>query len=53
MKFYNREKEKEKLMQIKENSLQNAQLTFMIGRRRIGKTRLIHAAFSTEKYLYF
>lgn len=53
MKFYNREKEKEKLMQIKENSLRNAQLTFMIGRRRIGKTRLIHDAFSTEKYLYF
>jgi AAA+ ATPase superfamily predicted ATPase len=53
MKFYNREKEKEKLMQIKANSLRNAQLTFMIGRRRIGKTRLIHDAFSTEKYLYF
>ncbi len=53
MKFYNREKEKEKLMQIKENSLRNAQLTFMIGRRRIGKTRLINDAFSSENYLYF
>ncbi len=53
MKFYNREKEKDNLMEIKEKSLRNAQLTFMIGRRRIGKTRLIHDAFSTENYLYF
>lgn len=53
MKFYNRENEKEKLMQIKENSLINAQLTFILGRRRIGKTRLIHDVFSSEKWLYF
>jgi len=53
MKFYNREEEKENLTRIKEKSIRNAQLTFMIGRRRIGKTRLIHDAFLNEKYLYF
>lgn len=53
MRFYNREKEQAKLLEIKEKSLERAQLTFMVGRRRVGKTRLIHAVFPANECLYF
>jgi uncharacterized protein len=41
MKFYNREKELTQLQKIRERSAQAAQMTVVIGRRRIGKTSLL------------
>ncbi|SEF78807.1 ATP-binding protein [Algoriphagus boritolerans] len=41
MRFYNREQELSELQRIRERSLQNAQMTVMVGRRRIGKTSLL------------
>ncbi|WP_075350377.1 ATP-binding protein [Algoriphagus marinus] len=41
MKFYNREQELAELRNIREKSLVNAQMTLMVGRRRIGKTSLL------------
>jgi uncharacterized protein len=41
MKFYNREQELAELQRIRGRSLQNAQMTVMVGRRRIGKTSLL------------
>lgn len=53
MKFYNREKEIEKLKQIQIRSSQNAQFTVLTGRRRIGKTQLLLKTFENETILYF
>ena len=44
MKFYNREKELEFLTSIKERSAEEAQMTVVVGRRRIGKTSLLKKA---------
>ena len=41
MRFYNREQELAELNRIRENSLKNAQMTVMVGRRRVGKTSLL------------
>ena len=41
MKFYNREKELAQLQKIRLRSTQSAQMTVMLGRRRIGKTSLL------------
>jgi hypothetical protein len=49
MKFYNREKELALLQKIENKSQTNAQMSFVIGRRRIGKTSLL--VKSTEKSL--
>lgn len=48
MKFYNREKELELLSSIKERSATDAQMTVVVGRRRIGKTSLLKKAFENE-----
>lgn len=48
MKFYNREKELELLSSIKERSATDAQMTVVVGRRRIGKTSLLKKAFDNE-----
>ncbi len=48
MKFYNREKELELLSSIRERSATDAQMTFVVGRRRIGKTSLLKKAFENE-----
>ncbi len=58
MKFYNRELELNTLDEIQEKSLSSAQMTFLVGRRRIGKTKLILQAFRNEaiqqnNFLYF
>ena len=45
MKFYNREKELEKLRGIEHSSLSGSKMTVVVGRRRIGKTKLIKEAF--------
>jgi AAA+ ATPase superfamily predicted ATPase len=48
MKFYNREKELEFLTSIKERSAEEAQMTVVVGRRRIGKTSLLKKAVENE-----
>lgn len=53
MKFYDREKEIERLMNIHGQSFENAQMTFVVGRRRIGKTMLLLRAMGQENTLYF
>ena len=53
MKFYNREKELSLLQKIEERSKQTAQMTFVVGRRRIGKTSLLVKANEGKSMLYF
>ena len=53
MKFYNREKELSLLQKIEERSKQSAQMTFVVGRRRIGKTSLLVKANEGKPMLYF
>ncbi|MFV0267905.1 MAG: ATP-binding protein [Draconibacterium sp.] len=48
MKFYNREKELAFLKSIKEHSGTEAQMTVVVGRRRIGKTSLLKKAVENE-----
>ena len=48
MKFYNREKELEFLTSIKKRSAAEAQMTVVVGRRRIGKTSLLKKAVENE-----
>ncbi len=52
MKFYNREKELEKLRGIEHSSLSGSKMTVVVGRRRIGKTKLIKEAFEQKVYLF-
>lgn len=49
MKFYDREKELEFLSSIKERSATDAQMTVVIGRRRIMKTSLLKKAIENER----
>jgi len=53
IKFYNREKEIASLGKIEKKSFTTAQMTFVVGRRRIGKTALLSNAFDTKTALYF
>lgn len=53
MKFYNRENELNFLKEIKDKSKKNAQMTVVIGRRRIGKTLLLRKSTQSEKAAYF
>jgi AAA+ ATPase superfamily predicted ATPase len=53
MKFYNRASELAQLKQIEDLSHQSAQMTFVIGRRRIGKTSLLLEAYRESPQLYF
>lgn len=53
MKFYNREKEIDKLISIQKHSQDLAQLTVVTGRRRIGKTQLLLKAYEHTTFLYF
>lgn len=48
MRFYNREKELENLRKIELLSQQSSKMTFIVGRRRIGKTRLIQQAYNNQ-----
>jgi AAA+ ATPase superfamily predicted ATPase len=52
-KFYNREKETALLEKIRQKSTETAQMTFVVGRRRIGKTALLINAFDGKKAVYF
>ena len=53
MKFYNRDKEISLLQRIAQKSLQTAQMTFITGRRRIGKTSLLIKAMESYPCVYF
>jgi len=52
MKFYNREKEIALLQEVGNRSAKIAQMTFVVGRRRIGKTRLLMKAYKANPYIY-
>ncbi len=53
MKFYNREKEIAQLTHIRESAKRQAQMTVLIGRRRVGKTQLLLESSKNEDSLYF
>lgn len=53
MKFYNREKELGLLRDAEKKAFNASQMTFIVGRRRIGKTRLIKEAFDAKNLIYF
>ncbi|GHU63209.1 ATPase [Bacteroidia bacterium] len=53
MKFYNREKEIATLRDFEEISKNSAQMTMLLGRRRVGKTTLLKNAFAASTALYF
>ncbi|MCO5268225.1 MAG: ATP-binding protein [Brumimicrobium sp.] len=53
MKFYNRENELALLRRIEKLSYKSAQMTFVVGRRRIGKTSLLVKATENGPTLYF
>lgn len=53
MRFYNRENELALLNKIEKLSHSTAQMTFVVGRRRIGKTSLLLKATENENILYF
>lgn len=53
MKFYNRVTELNRLSEIEKAAHQSAQMTFMVGRRRIGKTSLLLEAYKKSNCLYF
>lgn len=52
MKFYNRDKEIEQLKKVRDLSQHKAQLTFVVGRRRIGKTSLLLRALGGDTTIY-
>lgn len=53
MKFYNREREIEKLREVRALSYgDHSRLTVVTGRRRIGKTSLIAKAMGDESFIY-
>lgn len=52
MKFYDRESELALLRKVEEMSHSSAQMTFVVGRRRIGKTRLLLQAFENSNFIY-
>ncbi|HBG41500.1 ATP-binding protein [Limibacterium fermenti] len=53
MDFYNREKEIALLLNVQKQSVKNAQMTVITGRRRIGKTHLLLKATEGQPTLYF
>ena len=52
MKFYNREKELELLHRIERASQTSSKMTVIVGRRRIGKTKLVQKAFDHKLYFF-
>jgi AAA+ ATPase superfamily predicted ATPase len=53
MKFYDRINEIKTLQDIEKRSKQNAQMTVVMGRRRVGKTELLKQSFISTLVLYF
>ena len=52
MKFYNRESEIKLLSLIEKRTEKSAQFTLILGRRRVGKTRLVNKAYENKKAVY-
>lgn len=52
MKFYNREREIKLLRNIEESSIEASKMTFIVGRRRIGKTSLIKESYKKGNFIY-
>ncbi len=52
MKFYNREKELKNLRAIENASKVSSKMTVIVGRRRIGKTKLIQEAYKEKIYFF-
>jgi len=52
MRFYNRERELAQLQKIRERSASSAQMTVVIGRRRIGKTSLLKKGMEGQIAVY-
>ena len=52
MKFYNREKELKNLKDIEVSSKTSSKMTVIVGRRRIGKTKLIQESYKEKVYLF-
>ena len=52
MKFYNRENELNLLESTRKLSEKSAKMTFLVGRRRIGKTSLAMKAFERQTFIY-
>ena len=53
MKFYDREIELNQLKRTCTLTQNSSQMTFITGRRRIGKTRLVLKAVEDKPFLYF
>jgi AAA+ ATPase superfamily predicted ATPase len=53
MKFYDRISEIAALQSMEQASGETAQMTMMVGRRRVGKTTLLKNAFKSVPFLYF
>ncbi|MDR2131625.1 MAG: ATP-binding protein [Odoribacteraceae bacterium] len=53
MKFYDRITEITALQSMEQASAETAQMTMMVGRRRVGKTTLLKNAFKSVPFLYF
>lgn len=53
MRFYDRVQELETLREIEVASAESAQMTMIVGRRRVGKTTLLRNAFTATPMLYF
>lgn len=53
MKFYGRNQEIDRLLQLDKQSEQTSVFTLLIGRRRTGKTTLVKQAFADKPMLYF
>lgn len=53
MRFYDRVQELETLREIEVASAESAQMTMIVGRRRVGKTTLLRNAFTVTPILYF
>lgn len=53
MRFYNREKELQNLRDIQISSLDSSKMTVIVGRRRIGKTKLIKEAYKGKVYFLY
>lgn len=53
MRIYDRVQELETLREIEIASAESAQMTIIVGRRRVGKTTLLRNAFTATPMLYF
>ena len=53
MRFFDREAEAAELRRIRETSKRSSRFTVLTGRRRVGKTELIHHALGDRPYIYW